>query len=96
MIKKGTGVFFITLFKNSNIMIDLFLNVIEHIAIYFIVLLIGNKLIVWVINKTDDYMPKDYLKEELKNKKSRFIIIWSLIMVLMIIGMIMGKISPET
>ena len=88
--------FFITLFENSNIMIDLFLNVIEHIAIYFIVLLIGNKLIVWVINKTDDYMPKDYLKEELKNKKSRFIIIWSLIMVLMIIGMIIGKISPQT
>ena len=96
MIKKGTGVFFITLFENSNIMIDLFLNVIEHIAIYFIVLLIGNKLIVWVINKTNDYMPKDYLKEELKNKKSRFIIIWSSIMVLMIIGMIMGKISPQT
>lgn len=96
MIKKVTGVFFITLFENSNIMMDLFLNVIEHIAIYFIVLLIGNKLIVWVINKTDDYMPKDYLKEELRNKKSRFIIIWSLIMVLMIIGMIMGKISPQT
>lgn len=87
---------FFTLFENSNVMIDLFFSVIEHIAIYFIVLLIGNKLIVWVINKTNDHMPKDYMKKELGNKKSRFIIIWSILMALMTIGMIIGKISSQT